>query len=106
MGCRRAALRLPLKGAPSAERWAPMRVSFEQAVAALQRSFPESGLHCQILMHWMRMEAYAVADASQTQLVGKQLMRLWGSCYNAWSAFIAAVRHCLAGSETGADAIR
>jgi len=43
----------------------------------------------------MRLEAYAVRSAEATLAVGNRLMEVWGGYYNAWSAFIAAVRYCL-----------
>jgi len=50
------------------------------------------------LMNWMRLEAYGARNAKGTMDVGNRLMKIWGSYYNGWSAFIAAVRYSI-GSE-------
>ncbi|CAE8711254.1 unnamed protein product [Polarella glacialis] len=42
----------------------------------------------------MKLEAYAACDLNATLSVGRRLMQQWGISYNAWSAFLAAARHC------------
>merc|ERR1719356_2094223 len=71
----------------------------EAAVSLVQSLGAEGGYTCQVLTHWMRLEAYALRDYKATVQVGQRLMKLWGGYYNVWSSFIAAVR-CSTSGDT------
>lgn len=79
--------------------WTQMRETFEHAVSLSEKNSSENGLSCQVLLQWMRFEAFAVRSTKWTMDVGNRLMKVWGGYYNVWSAFIAAVRFCTASNS-------
>lgn len=80
-----------------------MRTTLQRAVKLTEG---EEGTCCAVLLHWMRLEAYVVGDAKAVLDVGNRLALSWGSCYNFWSGFIAAVRHCRSPCDSYVDVER
>eukprot|EP00927_Polykrikos_kofoidii_P018956 TRINITY_DN18822_c0_g1_i1.p1 TRINITY_DN18822_c0_g1~~TRINITY_DN18822_c0_g1_i1.p1 ORF type:complete len:1348 (+),score=259.46 TRINITY_DN18822_c0_g1_i1:127-4044(+) len=103
--CRRAAAALPV-GADASKCWTDMRSVLSLALDLVEGDESLASLRMQVLLRWMRLEAYGVGDVRAAVSVGTRLVNVWGSYYNVWGQVISAVRCCAGSGPSGYSTVR